>query len=62
MCLGKVKVKVKKEEQKKNAANNKNKGEQTQSSSHEGGSMLADKIFEPLDAILQAYEARLKPN
>ena len=24
--------------------------------------MLANKIFEPLDDILQAYEARLKPN
>ena len=24
--------------------------------------MLAGKIFEPLDAILQAYEARLKQN
>lgn len=24
--------------------------------------MLADKHFEPLDALLQAYEARLKPS
>ena len=27
----------------------------------EAGSVLADKLFEPLDAMLKAYEARLKP-
>ncbi|MCO5572353.1 hypothetical protein L7F22_026106 [Adiantum nelumboides] len=27
-----------------------------------GGSMLVDKVLEPLDAALEAYEARLKPN
>ena len=28
---------------------------------HQGGSILADKHMETLDALLQAYEARLKP-
>ena len=28
----------------------------------EGGSMLFDKVFEPLKAMLDAYEARLKSN
>ena len=27
-----------------------------------GGSILADKVFEPLQAMLDAYEARIKPN
>ena len=27
----------------------------------QAGSVLAEKFFEPLDAFLQAYEARLKP-
>ena len=27
----------------------------------EAGSVLAEKFFEPLDALLKAYEARLKP-
>lgn len=27
-----------------------------------GGSVLVDKVNEPLDALLQAYEARLKKN
>ena len=26
------------------------------------GSVLAEKVFEPLQAILDAYEARLRPN
>ena len=30
------------------------------SSSKEGGSFLADKIFEPLNSISQAYKVRLK--
>ena len=28
----------------------------------EGGLVLAEKVFEPLQAILDAYEARLRPN
>ena len=28
----------------------------------EGGSVLAEKVFEPLKAMLDAYEARLRPN
>ena len=56
-------AKAKKEEQKKNATNKENREEQKQSSFHdEGGLVLVEKIFEPLDAILQAYEARLKAN
>ena len=29
-------------------------------SKHKGGSMLAEKIFEPLDTLLMAYKSRLK--
>ena len=28
----------------------------------EGGSVLAEKVFKPLQAMLDAYEARIKPN
>ena len=28
----------------------------------EGGSVLVEKVFEPLKAMLDAYEARLRPN
>ena len=28
----------------------------------EGGLVLAEKVFEPLKAMLDAYEARLRPN
>ena len=32
----------------------------TTNSKHEGGLVLADKVFEPLDTLLMAYESRLK--
>ena len=32
----------------------------TNNSKNEGGLVLADKIFEPLDTLLMAYESRLK--
>ena len=31
-------------------------------SAPQGGSMLADKVFEPLKNMLDSYEARLRPN
>ena len=36
--------------------------EQKEKSIPEGGSVLANKVFEPLKAMLDAYKARLKPN
>ena len=32
----------------------------TDNSKHKGGLVLADKIFEPLDTLLMAYESQLK--
>ena len=32
----------------------------TENSKHKWGSILVDKIFEPLDTLLMAYESRLK--
>ena len=35
---------------------------QERKSAPQGGSVLADKVFEPLKTMLDTYEARLRPN
>ena len=59
-----AKMAAKKQKEAKQKQNQKD--EETKDSSlsntskHEGGSMLVDKLFEPLDTLLMAYESKLK--
>ena len=58
----KMAAKKRKEIEQKQKEKNK-KAEDSSSSNtskHEGGSVLVDKLFEPLDTLLMAYESRLK--
>ena len=54
--------KLKEEEvkQQQRRYNESKKTSSTDNLKHKGGSILADKIFEPLDTLLMAYESRLK--
>ena len=53
--------KLKEEEAKQQKRDDKtNASSSSNNSKHEGGLELVDKIFEPLDTLLMAYESRLK--
>ena len=53
--------KQKEEEDRCQNKEGKTKGSSSSNDSkHEGGLILPDKIFEPLDTLLMAYELRLK--
>ena len=48
-------------EQKQNQKNEELRDSSSSSTSkHEGRLMIVDKLFEPLDTLLMAYESRLK--
>ena len=57
-----VAKKLKEEEAKRLKKENQNKTSSSNNSKHKGGSVLADKIFEPLDTLLMAYESKLRPS
>ena len=57
-----VAKKLKEEEAKCQKKENQNKTSSSNNSKHEGGFVLADKIFEPLDTLLMAYESKLRPD
>ena len=62
-CKARLVAKKLKEEEAKQQQKRDHEPKETSStnnSKHEGGSVLADKIFKPLDTLLMAYESRLK--
>ena len=53
--------KMKEAKQKQNQKNGETKDSSSSNTTkHEGGSMLVDKLFEPLDTLLMDYDSRLK--